>query len=271
VGGLTRAYTFLSYSGVSAPTAPGFYSVIVTAGGAYTGSLTEEYAIAGPLALPEGQAIEVTKIAGATTVRFNRSTLLGTLQRVAADGTLATGATGLVWTGTTAGISQMPAGSEQMTMLNAVTHSSSFVTLTPPGGGASESDSFQLTVSDGVTSVTYPVTATSTAAPAFDLQIRKLVPIDGDPTNMRAIFLTRPNRTVELEFFSTTDGEFVPVRDKETVVSADTQNSLTMTHEGNQVQRPPDQISTGSAGVLELTVPASQSSMSFRAKPVLAP
>ena len=84
---------------------------------------------------------------------------------------------------------------------------------------------------------------------------------------MKAIFLTRPNRTVELEFF--TASGFVPVRDKNTVVSANTQNSLM--DEGNAVQRPPDQIPTGSAGVLELTVPASHSSMSFRAKPVIAP
>ena len=266
VGGLTETYAFLSYSSASAPTAPGFYTVTVTAGGAYTGSLQDELAIAGPLALPAGEAIEPTKIAGATTVRFNRTTLLGTLQRVTSEGTLATGATGLSWTGVTAGLSQMPPGSEQLTMTNTVTHSSSFVTLTPPGSGASTSDSFTVTVSDGVTPVTYPVTVTSTAAPAFDLVIRKVVPIDGDTNNMRAIFLTRPNRTVELEFF--TESGFVPVRDKETVVSADTQNSLTTT---NGVTRPPDKISTGSAGVVELKVPAGQSSMSFRAKPVIVP
>jgi hypothetical protein len=269
VGGLTRTYAFLSYSSATEPTAPGFYSVTVTAGGAYTGSLSEDYAIAGPLALPEGDAIEPTKIAGVTRVRLNASTLLGSLQRVTSEGTLSTGAAGLTWTGTTAGLSQMPVGYDPATMPNTVTHSTSFVTLTPPGAGASVSDSFTVMVSDGVTPVAFPVTVTSTAAPTFDLQIRKLVPIDGDPSNMKAIFLTRPNRTVELEFF--TASGFVPVRDKDTVVSANTQNSLTMMVDGNAVERPPDKIPTGSSGVLELTVPASQSSMSFRAKPVIAP
>jgi hypothetical protein len=266
VGGLNHAYTFLAHSNTNAPVAPGFYTVIATAAGNYTGGRTNEYAVAGPLALPAGQAIEVTKISGATTVRFNRSTLLGGLQRVATNGTLSNGATGLTWTGTERGLSQMPAGYENPTMLNTVTNSSSFVTLTPPGAGASTSDSFTLTVSDGVTPVNFPVTVVSTNAPPFDLQVRKLVPIAGDPENMKAIFLTRPNRTVELEFFSATDGEFVPLRDKNAVVSSDVQNGLSI----QQGRQSADRISTGSSGVLELKVPKQASSMAFRARPVVS-
>ena len=272
VGGLTETYAFLSYSSASAPTAPGFYTVTVTAGGDYTGSLQDELEIAGPLALPVGEAIEPTKIAGASTVRFNRSTLLGTLQRVTSEGTLATGATGLSWTGVTAGSSQMPAGSPEPTLTNTVTHSATFVTLTPPtspSGAKSDSDSFTLTVSDGVTSVTYPVTVTSAAAPEFDLVIRKLVPIEGDTNNMKAIFLTRPNRTVEMSFRPENAGptNWFNVSATNQPISTTTQADLN--GQQQHVSRDPQKISTGSAGVLEFKVPKNAGTMFFRAKPVI--
>jgi len=268
VEGLSHSYLFLAHSGSQAPAAPGFYTVSVTAAGAYTGTLPLDFEIAGPLQLPPGTSINVSKVAGATTVRFNRSTLLGALQRVTEQGTLATGATGLSWTTTTAGVSSMPSGVEPMTQPNTVTHTSSFVTLTPPGNGTSEIDAFTITVSDGHTWAIYPVTATSTAAPPFDLQIRKKVPLDEQ--NDVAIFLTRPNRTIEMEFKTQINEEFQPVQDPTKLVSSDQQNA-TMQGEGQQQHlRPPAPIDTGSTGVIQLIVPRN-GSMFFQARPVVAP
>ena len=260
----TNTFFFLSFSNTNAPVAPGFYRVTATASGAYTGSRTNEYAIAGPL----GRPIDLTKVAGVSTVRLNRSTLLGPLQRVTTNGVVTNGPTGLTWTATTAGSSQMPPGYNPISANNTVTNSSSFVTLTPPNV-ASINDTFTLTVSDGVTPVEFPVTVASTNAPEFDLVIRKLLPIEGDTNNMKAIFLTRPNRTVEMSFRpeNAEPNTWLSISATNEPISTATQADLNGQQE--HVSREPQKIPTGSSGVLEFKVPANAGTMFFRAKPVI--
>ena len=259
----TNSYAFLTYTNTNAPTAPGFYTVTATSADPnFTGSTNEHYAISGPLSKP----IEVTKVQGTTNARFNRTTMLGTVQRVDTNGVLHTGVTNLVWTnGTTGGVSQMPSGHEPMTMSNTVTFDNIVVRLTPPGNGASLTDSFTLRVTDGHTPVDFPVTVTSTALPPFELQARRMIP-NGDGT-MTAIFVTRPNRNIEMMFRTNiASTNWAYVTSTSNVVQVDgglqPQNLL----DGNHQPRGTN-IPTGQSGVIQLKVPAG-GQMFFRARQV---
>lgn len=259
----TNSYAFLTYSNTNAPTAPGFYTVTATSADPnFTGSTNEHYAISGPLS----KLIEVTKVQGTTNARFTRLALLGTVQRVDTNGVLHTGATNLVWTnGTTGGVSQMPSGHEPMTMSNSVTFDTNFVRLAPPGNGASLTDSFTLRVTDGHTPVDFPVTVTSTALPPFELQARRMIP-NGDGT-MTAIFVTRPNRNIEMMFRTNiASTNWAYVTSTSNVVQVDgglqPQNLL----DGNHQPRGTN-IPTGQSGVIQLKVPAG-GQMFFRARQV---
>ena len=259
----TNSYAFLTYSNTNAPTAPGFYTVTATSADPnFTGSTNEHYAISGPLS----KLIEVTKVQGTTNARFNRTTMLGTVQRVDTNGVLHTGVTNLVWTnGTIGGLSQMPNGYDPMTMSNTVTFDNIVVRLTPPGNGASLTDSFTLRVTDGHTPVDFPVTVTSTALPPFELQARRMIP-NGDGT-MTAIFVTRPNRNIEMMFrtnIASTNWAYVTSTSNVVQVGEGLQPQ-TLVDEHNQPRG--TNIPTGQSGVIQLKVPAG-GQMFFRARQV---
>ncbi|MFM8718156.1 MAG: beta strand repeat-containing protein, partial [Chthoniobacterales bacterium] len=70
--GLNTSYAFASYSNTNAPINPGFYSVTATASGDYTGTLVENYAIAGPL----HRTINVSRSSSSPTNILTRTNLL---------------------------------------------------------------------------------------------------------------------------------------------------------------------------------------------------
>jgi hypothetical protein len=162
VTGLNTNYAFMSFSNTNAPSLPGFYRVTATAGGGFTGTLSEDYGIAGPLQ----RDISTTRTATAITNNLTRSTLMANVQRVTTNSTLSTGTNGLSWTNPIAGFSTMANGA---TNANSVSYMSAstirlFVTNTN-----SVSDTLSVVISDGFTPVTFPVTATATNGAATNL------------------------------------------------------------------------------------------------------
>jgi hypothetical protein len=162
VTGLNTNYAFMSFSNTNAPSAPGFYRVTATAGGAYTGTVIENYGIAGPLQ----RDISATRTATAITNNLTRSTLMANVQRVTADATLSTGTNGLSWTNPMAGFSHMANGASNANSVSLFTASTVrlFVTNTN-----SVSDTLSVVISDGFTPVTFPVTVTATNGAATNL------------------------------------------------------------------------------------------------------
>ena len=162
VTGLNTNYAFMSYSNTNAPNLPGFYRVTATAGGAYTGTLTEDYGIAGPLL----RDISTTRTATAITNNLTRSTLMAAVQRVTTNSTLSTGTNGLTWTNPIAGFSTMANGATNPNSVSYLTASTIrlFVTNTN-----SVADTLSVVISDGSTPITFPVTVTPTNGAATNL------------------------------------------------------------------------------------------------------
>ena len=226
-GSLNTNYGFMSFSNTNAPSLPGFYRVTATAGGGFTGTLSENYGIAGPLY----RDINTTRSAGAVTNNLLRTTLLAAVQRVTTDSTLSTGTSGLTWTNPVAGFSTMANGASNA---NSVSMPSAaavrlFVTNTN-----SISDTLTVVISDGFTPVTFPVTVTTTNGAATNLPtLTTTAAINSSTTftntNSAVVtnapagavmsnvptrtmsFMARPNRPITIQFRNPSDNQWYHV------------------------------------------------------------
>jgi hypothetical protein len=217
----------MSFSNTNAPSLPGFYRVTATAGGGFTGTLSEDYGIAGPLY----RDINTTRSAGAVTNNLLRTTLLAAVQRVTTDSTLSTGTSGLTWTNPIAGFSTMANGASNA---NSVSMPSAaavrlFVTNTN-----SISDTLTVVISDGFTPVTFPVTVTTTNGAATNVPtltttaainssttftntggaVVTNAPAGAVMSNMPTrtmSFMARPNRPITIQFRNPSDNQWYHV------------------------------------------------------------
>jgi hypothetical protein len=246
VTGMNTNYPFMTYSNSNAPTAPGFYRVSATAGGAYEGSLAEDYAISGPLI----RTIELSRTAGTATNNFSRALLMSNVQRVSTNFTVLTGHTGLAWTNAVAGSSTVFQGQGPTTTTNpntVVLVTSNTLRLIPASSN-SINDTFGVTISDGTTPIAFPVIVTTTNAQAGPaLQAQRVV--DGTNGTKRAVFMTRPGRALHVYYMDPDTGQFRPITTTNVPVITPTNQPPT-----NAVIRP--HTFAPPTGVLELNVQA---------------
>jgi glycosidase len=218
VTGLNTNYSFMSYSNTNPPSQPGFYNVTATAGGAYTGSVTEDYGIAGPLY----RTINLTRTAGTATNSFSRALLMSNVQRVSTNFTVLTGASGLSWTNAVPGQSTMPNGT---TNANTVTIVTTNTLRLIPANSNSVNDTFGITISDGATPIAFPVIVTTTNAQSVPtLTAQRVVTTSVIITNYvndvptfttnqakRVIFMARPGRTINVQFLDPESNTLRPI------------------------------------------------------------
>ncbi|MFM8682248.1 MAG: beta strand repeat-containing protein, partial [Chthoniobacterales bacterium] len=217
VTGLNTNYAFLSYSNTNAPSQPGFYNVTATASGNYSGTLNEDYALAGPLY----RTINLTRAAGTGTNTFSRATVMSTVQHIGTNSALFTGAAGttngvtwnLSWTAVNSGQSTMSNGE---TNANTVTLRSADSLRLVPGNSNSVSDTFGLTISDGFTPIAFPVVVTTTNGAVTNVPNLTATKVSNTVTTItnwsgetptvvtnstrRVTFMARPNRPITILF-----------------------------------------------------------------------
>jgi len=235
--------------------------VTATAGGAYTGTVTEDYGIAGPL----HRTINLTRTAGTATNSFSRSTLMSSVQRVSTNFTVLTGATGLSWTNAVPGVSTMQNGA---TNANTVTIVTSNTMRLIPANSNSVNDTFGITISDGATPIAFPVIVTTTNAQSVPtLTAQRVVTtttaitnwVEGQPvvTNVsarRIIFMARPGRTINVQFQDPNTGQWRPITTTNTGFITPTNQPTTNQLTGdNQTYHKPVNFAPPT-GVLELMV-----------------
>ena len=224
LSGFNTNYAFMTYSNSNAPTAPGFYRVTATAGGNYTGTVIENYAIAGPLL----RDLSTHRAATAVTNNLTRSTLLSSVQRVTTNSSLSTGTNGLTWTNPIAGFSTMANGASNANSVSFVGGSIRlFVTNTN-----SISDTLSVVISDGFTPITFPVTVIATNGAATNVPTltttavsNAITPVTNGisgtfaapagavtnvPTRMMS-FMARPNRPITIQFRNPTNNQWYHV------------------------------------------------------------
>jgi hypothetical protein len=173
-----------SYNNSSAPTAAGYYTVTATATGNYSGSKSQDYFVAGPVAGSDA----VTKPADNSRIKIPTATLLANDSRIHSDGSVLTD--NLAITAVSQGTG------------TAASLSGAFVLFTPSSAG---SDSFTYTVTDlvsGKTATGTVTVTTETSAPAFTLQIVGVgtAVFAGGNTSVTHDFIGVPNQTYTVEY-----------------------------------------------------------------------
>ena len=192
VSGFTLSYAGRTANGIAtsysasatAPTAPGYYTVTATSSDAnYNGSKSENYSIAGPVAVDE------TVSRPTATMNIPRATLLQNDKRIDANGDLQTN--NLSITAVAAGT-----GSPTIGLSNAA-----FVSFSPGGSGT---ETFTYTLTDSVTSKT--ATGTVTVVPlvwdnAFAVTGTKGSAVYADGfTEVTLTFSGTPNVTYQIQY-----------------------------------------------------------------------
>jgi acetyl esterase/lipase len=178
-----REYT--SYSNSNAPTGAGLYRAVATSADPnYTGSSTNDFVIAGPVAVED----IVTKPTNNARIKIPWSNLLTNDYMVASNGTRA-------FT-----LSNAPVSVAKGTGVSASV-SGSFVLFTPGVSGGA--DTFYYTVNEGGGTSTTFVTVNPESSPvSFTLSIvsKGTAVYSGGTTSMNLAFLTAPNQTLRLEY-----------------------------------------------------------------------
>jgi len=178
-----RSYT--SYSNANAPSGAGLYRAVATSADPnYTGSSTNDFVIAGPVAVED----IVTKPTNNARIKVPWSNLLTNDYMVASNGTRA-------FT-----LSNAPVSVAKGTGVSASV-SGSFVVFTPGVSGGA--DTFYYTVNEGGGTSTTFVTVNPESSPvSFTLSIvsKGTAVYSGGTTSMNLAFLTAPNQTLRLEY-----------------------------------------------------------------------
>jgi hypothetical protein len=183
-GGYTIRYSGRSStvygSSATAPSAPGFYTVTASPSDAnYTGSNTQDYFIAGPIAEND----TVTKPFANTPFKIPVATLLANDSRINTSGATVTTGLSITAVSGTASVS------------------GAFVFSTPSSSGT---ESFTYTLSDGTTTATGTVTVVPAAAEVpFTLNIIRIVSgpaFDGTNTRVTVEFAGVPNQTYDVQY-----------------------------------------------------------------------
>jgi hypothetical protein len=250
VTNLNRAYSFITFSNSNAPTQPGFYKVTATASGSYSGSLSENYAIAGPLALPTNQFINLTRTAGTGTNNFNRMAIMSNVQHISTNFTVMTGPAGLSWTQVNSGFSTLPGPT---TNSNTVTIVSSNTLRLVPASSNSQTDTFGVTLSDGTTPIAFPVIVTTTEATTRPTLTATAV-MNAANGLQKVVFLTRPGRTINVSFFDTNSNTYRPITSTNSGFISPTNQPTTnqLTGDNTTYHKPLDFVPAN--GILELMV-----------------
>ena len=172
-----------SYNNSSAPTAAGYYTVTATATGNYSGSKSQDYFVAGPVAGSDA----VTKPADNSRIKIPTATLLSNDSRIHTDGSVLTDNLSITAVANGTGTAAI---------------SGAFVLFTPSVAGT---DSFSYTVTDAITgkTATGTITVTTEAAPpSFDLQIvgQGTASYNGTQTSITMDFIGVPNQSYTVEY-----------------------------------------------------------------------
>jgi len=177
--------SFTVYSNSNLPTGAGLYRAVATSADPnYTGSSTNDFVIAGPVAVGD----IVTKPTNNARIKVPWSNLLTNDYMVASNGTRAFGLSNApVSVATDTGVSASVSGS--------------FVVFTPGVSGGA--DTFYYTVNEGGGTSTTFVTVNPESSPvSFTLSIvsKGTAVYSGGTTSMNLAFLTAPNQTLRLEY-----------------------------------------------------------------------
>jgi hypothetical protein len=180
-----------TYSNSLAPTNAGYYTVVATStDGNYSGTATNPYSIAGPVAGNDA----VIRPTNNTTFLIPRATLLQNDQRIHTDGTVLSNSLSI--TGVAAGTGSPTVNTNQ----------AAFISFTAGGSGV---ETFTYTLADAVTGLTTTGTVTVTpeanqAMESFTITGSPGTPTyDGFATKIKVNFTGTPNTTYTIYF--TTD------------------------------------------------------------------
>jgi hypothetical protein len=194
VASFSYAYSGVSNNGISttysnslAPTNAGYYTVVATStDGNYSGSSTNTYFVAGPVAVSDA----ITKPAGNPnpSLVMTLASLLANDVRITPEGAVATDGLGLSITGVMNGSG------------NSAEIDGGDILFTP-GGASPETFTYTLSYGDQEAIGTVTVT-TETQAPTFTLEIVKVgtATFEGGNTTVTHDFIGVPNQTYLLEY-----------------------------------------------------------------------